>query len=93
MSSTPDETSTEAPEPSGRPALKQITEPLEADLAKIVTLGTAVWLVLFVVSLPLHGTLADHGRGWWTWCALTGAGLGLLGLWYIGVLRRRHAAP
>jgi hypothetical protein len=64
-------------------------EPLEADDVKIVAIGTAVWFALFLVSLPFRGTLADDGREWWSWCALAGAGLGLLGLWYC---RRRRAA-
>ncbi|GAA4971348.1 hypothetical protein GCM10023205_41390 [Yinghuangia aomiensis] len=64
-------------------------EPLEADDVKIVAVGTVVWFALFLVSLPFRGTLADDGHEWWSWCALAGAGLGILGLWYV---RRRHAA-
>ncbi|MDI2131244.1 DUF2530 domain-containing protein [Yinghuangia seranimata] len=52
-------------------------------------IGTVVWFVLFLISLPFRDSLAEDGHEWWPWCALAGAGLGLLGLWY--VRRRRDA--
>lgn len=64
-------------------------EPLEADDVKIVGIGTLIWFGLFLLSLPFRDTLDRDGREWWPWCALAGAGLGLLGLWY--VRRRRDA--
>ncbi|KRV50066.1 hypothetical protein AQ490_17765 [Wenjunlia vitaminophila] len=64
-------------------------EPLEANDVAIVTGGTIVWLVLFLVQLPFYGWYADHGHAWWVWTCLAGAGLGLIGLWY--VRRRRDA--
>lgn len=83
-----------APPPSGR-VRRPTPEPLEADDVKIVAAGSVVWFVLFLVALPFHDTLERHDRGWWPWCALAGAGLGVLGLWYVrrrrDALRRRAA--
>ncbi|GAB2577521.1 hypothetical protein GCM10027168_08090 [Streptomyces capparidis] len=64
-------------------------EPLEANDVAIVTGGTIVWFVLFLAQLPFYGWHADHDREWWVWTCLAGAGLGLIGIWY--VRRRRDA--
>jgi hypothetical protein len=58
-------------------------EPLEADDVATVTVGTIVWFVLFLVQVPFYGWYADHGHAWWIWTCLAGAGLGLIGLWYV----------
>src|SRR5690349_5612120 len=41
--------------------------PMEANDVAIVTGGTVLWLVGFVVLLPFHGWLADHGDTKWLW--------------------------
>ena len=41
------------------------------------------------VQLPFYGWFADHGHTWWVWTCLAGAGLGLIGIWYV---RGRDAA-
>jgi hypothetical protein len=64
-------------------------EPLEANDVAIVTGGTIVWFVLFLIQLPFYGWFARHGHAWWIWSCLTGGCLGLVGLWY--VRRRRDA--
>ncbi|MCS0600407.1 DUF2530 domain-containing protein [Streptomyces sp. LP11] len=64
-------------------------EPLEGPVVATITGGTLVWFVLFLVQLPFYGRLQDHDRGWWLWTCLAGAGLGLIGIWYV---RRRDAA-
>ena len=69
--------------------LHETPEPLEGNDVAIVTAGTIIWFVLFLVQLPFYGWYADHGRAWWIWTCLAGAGLGLLGLWYV---RARRAA-
>ncbi|MEY9837007.1 DUF2530 domain-containing protein [Streptacidiphilus sp. EB103A] len=70
--------------------------PMEANDVAIVTGGTVVWLVGFVVLLPFHGWLADHGDTKWLWTCLAGFGLGLIGIWYCrarrDAIRRSQAA-
>jgi hypothetical protein len=62
--------------------------PMEANDVAIVTGGTAVWLIGFLVLLPFHSSLSAHGRGTWPWICLAGFGLGLLGIWYCRSRRR-----
>ncbi len=61
-------------------------EPLRTDDRATILVGIALWVVALVVTLVLHGRLAADGRSWWTWTALAGIGLGILGLDYL----RRH---
>ncbi|MGW0658216.1 hypothetical protein [Streptodolium elevatio] len=84
-----DAASGDAPPPASGRIRRPDPEPLEADDVKIVGIGTLVWFGLFLLCLPFRDTLERDGREWWPWCALAGAGLGLLGLWY--VRRRRDA--
>jgi Protein of unknown function (DUF2530) len=58
-------------------------EPLRTDDRATVLVGIGLWVVALVVTLVLHDRLAADGRGWWTWTALTGIGLGGVGLVYI----------
>ena len=44
--------------------------------------GTIIWAVALVVTLPFAGRLKDDGRLWWVATCAVGAGLGLLGLVY-----------
>ena len=62
--------------------------PFEIDMVPVVAVGTAVWAVLLVIFLALHGALVAHHRGWWVSVAATGVGLGVLGL--AVSLRFRH---
>lgn len=64
-------------------------EPLEGPVVATVTGGAILWFVLFLAQLPFYGWLDDHGHLWWLWTCLAGAGLGLIGIWYV---RRRDAA-
>lgn len=63
--------------------------PVDVDGVRSVTIGTVLWVIAFVVLLPMRGRLEEAGNGWWLWTCLAGAGLGLLGLEYT---RRRRAA-
>lgn len=76
--------------------IHETPEPLEANDVAIVTGGTLLWLVLFLVQLPFHGWYADHGHTWWLWCCLAGAGLGCIGIVYVRgrreAIRRSRAA-
>lgn len=64
-------------------------QPLDEDGVGAVALGTVAWTVALVVLLLLRDQLASAGAQWWIWVALTGALLGLPGLWY--TMRRRAA--
>jgi hypothetical protein len=64
-------------------------EPVEVNDVRVVLIGTAAWLAAFLVLLPFRDTLRAHGHGLWMWICLTGAGLGLIGLYYVH--RRREA--
>lgn len=55
---------------------------MEANDVAIVTGGTVLWLVGFVVLLPFHGWLSENGYTDWLWTCLAGFGLGLIGIWY-----------
>jgi MFS family permease len=54
---------------------------------KVVLLGTAAFLVAFVVLLPFWSWLTDHGHRVWLWTALAGWILGGLAL----PLVRKHS--
>jgi len=73
----------------GLPERKPDPEPLETNEVRVLVVGTAAWLVAFVVLLPLYDRLMTAGRGWWLWTCLAGFGLGL---WGIYLVRRRRAA-
>lgn len=62
---------------------------LEGPVVATITGGTILWFVLFLVQLPFYGWFDDHGHLWWVWTCLAGAGLGLIGIWYV---RGRDAA-
>ena len=64
-------------------------EPRDEDGVVAVALGTAAWLVGFVVLwLFFRDALAEHNTQWWLTVCLVGAGLGGLGLIY--TIRRRN---
>ena len=70
---------------------------MEANDVAIVTGGTVLWLVAFVVLLPFHSRLSAHGDIKWLWTCLAGFGLGLIGIWYCrarrdAIARSRAAA-
>ncbi|MBP0451285.1 DUF2530 domain-containing protein [Kitasatospora sp. RG8] len=71
--------------------------PLEANDVAIVGGGTVLWFIAFLALLPFQGALSEHGHGSWPWICLSGAGLGLIGLWYCrarrdAIARSRAAA-
>jgi hypothetical protein len=63
-------------------------EPLDVDAVTVVTAGTVLWALAGLGLLLFHDWLSAHGRTWWLWTCLAGAGLGVLGIWYC---RRRRA--
>src|SRR3954467_4101531 len=80
------------------PALRRSPPPpLPNDGVRTVLVGTIIWAVALVVTLPFAGRLNDHGRLWWIATCAVGAGLGLVGLvefWRRAQrLRRRGSNP
>lgn len=77
----------EQPAPPERPAL----EPLHVDTARVVLVGTLIWVLVLGATLVVPGLhRGDHS--WWPWTALSGALLGLLGLVYVRRGRGNAAA-
>lgn len=77
---------TEQPSPDG--GLREL-KPMEVDLSRIVLIGTVLYAIAAVILLPMQSSLTDDGHGRWPWIAVSGVGLGLLGLVY---LKRRDRA-
>lgn len=61
----------------------------EANDARVVLAGTALWALAFVVLVVLHLVDAVEVRGWWLGMCAYGVLLGLVGHRYV---RRREAA-
>jgi Protein of unknown function (DUF2530) len=61
---------------------------METDDVRVVTIGTGLWAVGLVLTLVLHGRLAEHGNGDWVWIMAAGLFLGLVGIRHV---RRRRA--
>ena len=64
-------------------------EPLDVDGTRTVAVGTALWLLGFLMLLPFYGRLKEDDHLWWMWTCLAGFGLGLFGWDYC---RRRRKA-
>jgi hypothetical protein len=66
-------------------------DPLDVDGVRTVAVGSALWLLGFVMLLPFTGRLAAADRSWWLWTCLAGFGLGVIGWDYCRRRRnRRH---
>lgn len=59
---------------------------VQADPRPVVAVGTALFLLGFVVLLPFYGWLGEHHHRVWLWTCLAGWLLGIVGL----VLVRKH---
>ena len=51
-----------------------------------ITIG---WAVALVVLLFVRSALPGDAR-WWIWTCVTGVAMGLFGLWYVPLLKRRR---
>ena len=56
-------------------------------MTAVITLG---WVIALAVLLIIRSELPGDAR-WWIWTCLTGALMGLFGLWYVPFLKRRRA--
>jgi hypothetical protein len=59
---------------------------MQVDSRRVVLVGTAIWVLGFVVLLPFWGWLGHHDHRIWLWTCLAGAVLGLVGLFLV----RKH---
>jgi hypothetical protein len=53
----------------------------------VITTG---WVLALIVVLLVRDDLPADVR-WWVWTCLTGVLMGLFGLWYVPLLKRRRA--
>ena len=67
-------------------------DPLDVDGVRTVAIGSALWLVAFVLLLPFYSRLEETHRLWWLWTCLAGFGLGILGWDYCRRRRNRRQA-
>lgn len=65
-----------------RDALRQAPEPVQADTATVLAIGTALWALAFLVLLPFADRLEAAGHGRWLPICATGVVLGILGWLY-----------
>jgi hypothetical protein len=69
-------------------AARVVPAPVEFSETIPIAVGTAIWVLLFVIGLFVRSDLAENGREWWLWSAAAGAVLGVLGYF---IVRRRQA--
>lgn len=65
-------------------------DPLDVDGVRTIEIGTALWLVAFLLLLPFYGRLEETGRTWWLWTCMAGFGLGLFGVEICRTRRKRR---
>jgi hypothetical protein len=80
-----------APGDAPRPARLAPPPPRETDDRLVTGVITAGWAVALVVLAIARNTLPPGSR-WWVWTCAAGFGLGLFGLWYVPLLKRRRSS-
>ncbi|WP_010203529.1 DUF2530 domain-containing protein [Salinibacterium sp. PAMC 21357] len=66
-------------------------EPVETDDRKAMLVGIVVWVVALAVLLIFIEPLDAAGNLWWLWAAIAGLALGLIGLLYTHVRRKKSS--
>lgn len=56
-------------------------------MTAVITVG---WALAFVVLVAIRGQLPADAR-WWVWTCVAGVAMGLFGLWYVPLLKRRRS--
>jgi hypothetical protein len=72
-----------------RPARSAPPPPREADDRVVTGVIAAGWAVALVVLAIARDALPPGSR-WWVWTCAAGFGMGLFGLWYVPMLKRRR---
>jgi hypothetical protein len=69
--------------------------PVRTDARTALFVGTLFWLIALGAALVTEftapqasGAASAAGAGWWLWCCVIGAGLGLVGLAWVQFRRR-----
>ena len=70
------------PTKSGHLFVQAPVPPLDIDGLTVVIIGTSLFAVASVVLAIFYTTLVAAGHGWWLGVAISGFGLGLVGLAY-----------
>jgi hypothetical protein len=76
--------------PAGQRPARPAPPVREADDRLVTSAITAGWAVALVVLALARNTLPP-GSQWWVWTCAAGFGMGLFGLWYVPMLKRRRA--
>jgi membrane protein DedA with SNARE-associated domain len=59
-------------------------EPVVVNETRIVLVGTALWVLAFIVLATFfRDELREHDAMWWLWACLVGIALGLYGLRFV----------
>ena len=90
---SPDLPAAESHEIGRRTYLVADVQPLDVTGVRTVGVGTALWLLAFVLLLPFQGWLEDTGRTWWLWTCLAGFGLGMFGFDFCRRRAKRGPRP
>lgn len=70
------------PEKSGHLLVQAPVPPLDVDGLTVAIIGTALFAAASVAFALFYSALAAAGNGWWLGVAISGFGLGLIGLAY-----------
>ena len=82
------------PSPRHRFLVQAPVPAVDADGVGVVASGTIIWALAAGVLWLNFGALSERGHQWWLWVAVSGFGLGVLGLIYsLGRARRRSGPP
>jgi Protein of unknown function (DUF2530) len=75
---------------AGRGERRPTPPPREADDRQVTATITTGWAIALVVLLVLRSELPADVR-WWLWTCAIGVLMGLFGLWYVPLLKRKRA--
>ncbi len=84
------------PQASSTPekSVRRLAPPREANdklVTGTITIGWAIAFIAMLVVAIIPGVLPSSQR-WWVWTCAIGVAMGLFGLWYVPILKRRRAA-
>ncbi len=63
--------------------------PVVTDDRKPMLIGIGIWIVALALILVFRSPLTAAGDGWWIWACVGGIVLGLVGVFYTQLRRKR----